>query len=167
MGLDNYWLVPKDSEENLEKFEGSKDTITSSFWDGTAPQDVEFDTAEYCGEYPLNLVGGMLSSNGNGSFRGKYYSPLCDALLGEDGWLYCFRYTDEIQDAYNQMQFHLALFQGADGQDHFQKFVEESKNSVEDGYGFFSEYTLEDAIGFIKMFEYYHTVENICLGAWY
>lgn len=32
---------------------------------------------------PLNLCGGMLSSNGEGSFRGKVYDSLIEAVTGE------------------------------------------------------------------------------------
>jgi len=166
MGLDNFWLVPQDNEENLEKFYEAKE-YPDYHWDSTSPKGVEFDTAEYHGEYPLNLIGGMLSSNGSGSFRGKYYSPLCDAMLKDDGWLYSFRYAGEIREAYEKMAVYLALFQGDDGQKQWEKFVEEAKSSIDDPYGFFSDYTLDDAIGFIKMFEYYQTVEDICLSAWY
>jgi len=110
MGLDNFWLVPQDNEENLEKFYEAKE-YPDYHWDSTSPKGVEFDTAEYHGEYPLNLIGGMLSSNGSGSFRGKYYSPLCDAMLKDDGWLYSFRYAGEIREAYEKMAVYLALFQ--------------------------------------------------------
>ena len=162
MGLDNFWLVPTQTEENLANFNKA-----SEYPDDDLPDNVEFETAHYQGENELNLVGGLFSNNGNGSFRGKYYSALCDAMLDDDGWLYSFHYKGEIEDAYEQMKTYLEKFQSSDGEAFWQEFVKVGKTSTRDYYNFFDSYTIEEAIDFIKMFEYYSTVENICLSAWY
>ena len=164
MGLDNFWLVPTKTEENLNKFNTEYEQTK---YDGEEPDGVEFETADYIGEHPINLVSGICSNNGNGSFRGKYYSPMCDALISEDGWLYGFHYTGEIVDAYLSMKEHLDKFLSSDGQQHWEEFVSKGKNNVIDHYGCFNDYTMNYAIEFIRMFEYYSTVENICISAWY
>ncbi len=53
MGLDSYWRNPETDEILL----------------------LDFDP-------PLRLVGGMFSEYGNGSFRGKVYAPLLEAVTG-------------------------------------------------------------------------------------
>ena len=164
MGLDNFWLVPKTTEENLNKFNSEYEQTN---YDGEEPDGVEFETAEYQGEHHINLVSGILSSNGNGSFRGKYYSAMCDALTNESGWLYGFHYPGEIEDAFYSMKKHLDKFLSPEGQQHWEEFVSKSRNTVVDHYGCFNDYTIDEAIQFIRMFEYYSTVENICICAWY
>ena len=53
MGLDNFWILPKKQKN-----------------------DLTFDP-------PLCLVGGMFSGFGQGSFRGKVYSDIIEAITGE------------------------------------------------------------------------------------
>ncbi len=163
MGLDNFWLTPKQTEENLAAFSKANETHQTD----ESPENVDFESVYYHGKHPINLVGGLFSSDGNGSFRGKYYLPMCDALLKERGWLYNFHFKFEIEEAYGQMNTYLETFQGADAQQHWQGFIKTGKETVQDPYGFFDKYTLDEAIDFIRMFEYYSTVENICLSAWY
>ena len=43
MGLDNFWLVPKTTEENLNKFNSEYEQTN---YDGEEPDGVEFETAE-------------------------------------------------------------------------------------------------------------------------
>jgi len=164
MGLDNYWLVPSTlTEENMGLFlkaSQSYDTLEP-------PSGVELESASYHGETPINLIGGMFSENGDGSFRGKYYSPLCDALLKSKDWLYSFHYTNDITKAFEDMKPYFELFQSDDAQRHWQSFVAKAKQATEDPYDFFYEYTIDDAIDFMRMFEYYSSVPNICIGAWY
>jgi hypothetical protein len=160
MGLDNFWLIPKQTEENLAVFSNAPQTKES-------PENVEFENVEYHGKHAINLVGGFFTSNGNGSFRGKYYSALCDAMLNESDWLYNFHFKSEIEDAYEVMKDFLDKFQGEDAHQHWEEFVSKSRKTVVDHYGCFDEYTMDEAIDFIRMFEYYSTVENICLSAWY
>lgn len=162
MGLDNFWLVPKQTEENLAKFNKASESFESE-----TPQNIDFETAKYQGEHPIRLVGGFFSNDGNGSFRGKYYSALCDALLREQDWLYNFHYKGEIEDAFSKMGTHLEKLLSLDAQQHWEEFIKSSKETVQDHYGLFDEYTMDEAIDFILMFEYYSKVENICLSAWY
>ena len=53
MGLDNYWEAPK----------------------GTSLEELTFDP-------PLRLCGGLFSGHGDGSFRGKVYSGIVEAITG-------------------------------------------------------------------------------------
>jgi len=160
MGLDNFWLIPKQTEENLAVFSNAPQTQES-------PKNVEFENVEYHGKHPINVVGGLFTSNGNGSFRGKYYSAFCDAMLNERNWLYNFHFKSEIEDAYSQMSTYLDKFLSEDAEQHWEEFIKAGKETVVDYYGCFDEYTMDEAIDFIHMFEYYSTVENICLSAWY
>jgi hypothetical protein len=164
MGLDNYWLIPKNTQDNLEKFFNVEDKF-----DSMKPNDVEFEEASYQGEYPLNLVGGMFSGHGEGSFRGKYYAPLCDALLEGEDWLYDFHFPIDIEIAFQNMKPYLEKFQGVDAEKQWNEFVHHCKENLNifDQHNFLDDYTLQDAVEFMKMFEYYSAVENICLHAWY
>ncbi len=164
MGLDNYWNIPKNNQENLDKFFEAIDDL--DFYSET-PSDVEFESVNYLGEHPLNLVGGIFSNNGDGSFRGKFYTPLCDALLQESDWLYYFHSSSDIIEAYEVMKPYLKAFQEDDGDSQWLDFIHTRKDYTNDPYQLFDEYTIQDAIDFIKMFEYYSQVENICLIAWY
>jgi hypothetical protein len=162
MGLDNFWLTPKQTEENLACFNKASESFQTE-----SPSGVEFETAHYQGETEISLVGGLFSNNGNGSFRGKYYSALCDALLKEQDWLYNFHYQGEIEDAFTKMSAYLEKFLSPDAQQHWEELVNYGRENVQDHYGLFDEYTMDEAIDFILMFEYYSSVENICLSAWY
>jgi curved DNA-binding protein CbpA len=160
MGLDNFWLIPKQTEENLAVFSKAPQTQES-------PENVDFENVYYHGKHPISLVGGLFTSDGNGSFRGKYYLSMCDAMLKENSWLYNFHFKSEIEDAYSQMSTYLDKFLSEDAEQHWEEFIKAGKQTVVDHYGFFDEYTMDEAIDFIRMFEYYSTVENICLSAWY
>ena len=92
---------------------------------------------------------------------------MCDAMLKENSWLYNFHFKSEIEDAYSQMSTYLDKFLSEDAEQHWEEFIKAGKQTVVDHYGFFDEYTMDEAIDFIRMFEYYSTVENICLSAWY
>ena len=164
MGLDNFWLVPKQDEENMSKFQVASSNASVFEHD---PDDVEFDTAHYHGDEDLNIVGGIFSANGNGSFRGKFYSPLCDAMLQEDSWLYSFHFTSEIEEAFSEMIPIYIKLRSPDAQKHWEEIISYGRDNVTDSHAFFDSYTIEDALNFIKMFEYYVTVENICLSAWF
>ncbi len=161
MGLDNFWITPKQTEENLAIFKKASESFQTE-----SPENVDFEAANYEGEHPISLVGGLFS-NGVNSFRGKYYSALCDALLKEQDWLYNFHCKSEIEDAFADMSLYLEKFLSEKAQQHWEEFISYGKENVTDHYNLFSEYTMDEAIDFILMFEYYSTVDNICLSAWY
>jgi hypothetical protein len=165
MGLDNYWLLPKQTEDNIIAFNKAYRHHQPEF-DYDLPEGVEFETAQFQGDIEIDLVGGIFSGNGNGSFRGKYYSAMCDALLEEEDWLYRFHYENEIVEAFEMMKPYLEKFLSPAAQKHWQEFVSYGKDNILDDFHCFEAYTIEDAIGFIRMFEYYSTLENICLNHW-
>jgi hypothetical protein len=171
MGLDNYFVVPNHDDTNSAKYVDQVEKALEQKLNGLEPNANDFDfehhNAYYDGKRPINLVGGMFSDNGNdGSFRGKVYSSLCDALLKDaisirSGFLYSCHFDFEIVEAYSYMEEHHKML--LDNPEHWNKFKDEC---LEDGYHI-GDISLEEALDFLAMFEYFSGVDNIFLIASY
>lgn len=183
MGLDNYFTRPKATESNLARFRKAQSRMLNLCEDNGVLDHTEDDdlaiiqNAEIYLE-PLDhgtslvLVGGGMSSGENGSFRGKYYSTLCDALLYNitSDWLYRNHFKHEIDEAYRLMaSHHQKLLQNPQEYwDTFKKeyLVQADRHSI---VSFVDEYTPQRAIDFCEFFSIYANMKNddVFLNAWY
>lgn len=144
MGLDNFFMV------TVEK-------------DGKS----ELRACNYKGDkLPGILCVGMFGcldedDKGIGSaFRGKFYSPIADALLGESGWLYADRTRDEIRSAWDTMKPYYERFASGDADDEITELLEPLHY----------EYGKDDLMVFLTFFKYYgENVEDetLKLISWY
>ena len=147
MGLDNFFLVLAEK----------KDDNGRDIWLG----------CNYKGdELPGPLCIGMFTCKNSeddgddAAFRGKFYSPLVDALICENGWLYANRTRDEIRSAWDKMKPYYERFKTGEADDEIQDLVRPLH----------WEYTKEDVMTFLTFFKYYgETVEDetLKLSAWY
>ena len=140
MGLDNFFLVTVEGKTVGCNYKG--------------------------GDLPGPLCVGMFSCRNenddgeDGAFRGKFYGPLVDVLLGKEGWLYADRTRDEIRGAWEIMKPYYDKFQTGEADEEIDDLVD----------GLHWEYTKEDVMTFLTFFKYYgETVadETLRLHAWY
>ncbi len=180
MGLDNYWVKPKATPENLKKYNAQNEAMSNPLRELKEFQfDFITEAVEYEGEKTFELFSGICS-NGITSFRGKVYSQLCDALLLDAGdavfhqnWLYYNHFSDEIKTAYSLMAKHQRLLV-SEGLVYLDRLKQDFKALVEVdkrkyplvGYTL-EDFTLEEILCFIEMFAYYSQLQDICLLAWY
>ena len=95
--------------------------------------------------------------------------PMCAIVPQCLGDISCFHLPIDIESAFQNMKPYLEKFQGVDAEKQWNEFVHHCKENLNifDQHNFLDDYTLQDAVEFMKMFEYYSAVENICLHAWY
>ncbi len=169
MGLDNYFVVPNNDDANLEKYRTRRETELKLKSTNTPSEldylDFKHHKAVYEGKRTINMVGGMFSGDGNdGSFRGKYYSELCDALLKDAPsvsryFLYKNHFDFELIEAYSCMKKHHDLL--LKDSKYWHEF---KKESIAEGY-YIGDYTIDDALDFLAMLEYFCSLDDICLIA--
>lgn len=188
MGLDNYFTRPIQEKDNLVRFyKAQKEMLylaneDNSFLDHTEDEDLFIQNMGFRLEPAnprINLVlkGGGFSSGENGTFRGKFYSTLCDALLSgyrDDDthgivhdWLYRNHFKHEIDQAYKIIATHQQkLIQDST---YWETFKKDYLAKADNYFGFAEDYTLQIVLDFCAFIGDYATMDDdtIFLNAWY
>ncbi len=132
-------------------------------------QNSKNEPVNYTGEPLTAFVCASMGMPEQGAWRGKYYFPIIQAMLGlelenprdyEDLWLFNEHTANEIKEAYLK-------FASFDLKDHNVWSALMTTASKYDFYGYVSEYTVEEIEEIVKYFKFYSQVEDVKLVAWY
>lgn len=123
----------------------------------TNPQNFFETSIPFDTDQPHNLVVGIA-----GSFRGKFYSPIVDVMLGTHNWLYDNHGHDELVWASERMNSYDFTNEKV-----WVGLIDRVRKHPHPSSEWCDEYTPEEIYDLTRMFTYYSLQPGAHLVAWY
>jgi hypothetical protein len=124
----------------------------------TDPQNFFGTSLPFDTDQPHNLVVGGIA----GSFRGKFYTPIVDVMLGTQNWLYENHGHDELVWATEKMNSYDLTDEKV-----WKNLIDSARKHPHPSSAWCDEYTAEEIYDLTRMFTYYSQMPSVHLVAWY